>query len=168
MRTTSTTTRTIDRRSVLSVAAWSVPAVAIAAALPATAASGNSAGAFSIAAICHLGGPRLRLTASPTAALPAGTLVTLTGGTGDVLIWGAPDADVPTEESSSSPWDIVLSGGLAAGDSIDFSTINDVTIGPGARLSGIVTLPSEWTGSGAVTSAVVFSYSCTPNPEEPE
>lgn len=144
-------------------AAWATPAIALAAAVPALAASGDSAGAFVLQAVCFEGGrSALYLTPSPTLALPPGTLVTLTGQPGDSLMVQSFLDGGAIEQPGASPWSYVLEGGLASGGWIIFRAANPVTSEAAESLTGIVTLPSGWTGEGSVATAVVYRDDCSP------
>lgn len=154
------TPRTISRRSVTRAAAWSVPAVAVVAAAPAFAASGTTdVGAFALNGSCGtLGvlGPGFTLTAGPTAPLPVGTTVAITGtGVANIGVFSVSGGTATVAVTSPTSRLITLTSALPAGATMAFRTTLSITVA--FRLNGAVTLPEGYEGTSAKSSGAVNS-----------
>lgn len=151
----------VDRRTVIKGAAWTVPVIALAVAAPsAAAASTTDVGAYALNGSCGAPGvlgPGFTLTASPTASLPVGTTLLITGS-------GVANIGVFSVSGGASASQAVLSGTsrlftltseLAAGATVAFRT----TLSTSVRftLNGAITLPEGYVGTGAKSSATVSS-----------
>lgn len=150
---------TFSRRSITRAAAWSVPAVAVVAAAPASAASGSDVGAFTLAGSCGTAGfvgPGFTLTASATAPLPAGTTVQVTGsGVANIGVFSVTGGTATVQVLGGTARLITLTGAVPAGATIAFRTTLSVTVA--FALDATVTLPAGTTGTGAKTVAQVRS-----------
>lgn len=136
-----------SRRAVVKGAAWSVPVIAAAVAAPAASASTSELGALALNGSCGvLGvlGPGFTLTASPTAPIPAGTVITITGsGVASVAVL------------SGTSRQVTLTAPLAAGQTLNLRTTLSISVAFGLNAS--VTLPSGYTATGGKLSGNVNS-----------
>lgn len=155
----------VARRTLIHGAAWSVPVIAMAVGTPLAAASGNSAGDFSLDGSCGTAGvvgPGFTLSAG-SVPVPAGTIFTVSGsGVGDVgdftVTGGTADVIVVSPTSRQ----IVLTAPLPAGGTVEARTTLDLAVQ--FTMSSGVILPSDYTpGPGAKITATVNSTfaSCT-------
>ncbi|MEE2523991.1 hypothetical protein V1639_04235 [Pseudarthrobacter sp. J75] len=148
-----------NRRSVVKGAAWSVPVIAAAIAAPAASASVLDAGAFSIDGNCgvlSLGllATGLELTASPTAPIPAGTIITITGtGVANIGVFSVTGGTASVSVLSPTSRQITLTSDLPAGSTLSMSTLLDVSVG--WTLTGTVTLPAGYIGTGSKSTGSV-------------
>lgn len=157
---TLTTDRRISRRTLVKSAAWSVPVIAVAAATPLAAASGDvNVGAFSINGTCGvLGtlGPGFLLKAGPTTPLPVGTIIDITGsGVAIIGVFSITGGTATVTVVSRTQRQIVLSSSVAAGATLAMRTTLSISVA--FTLSATVTLPSGYTQTGAKTSGGVNS-----------
>lgn len=143
--------KTTNRRTIIRGAAWSVPVVAVAMAAPAAAASPIDVGAYAINGRCGalgLLGPGFELAASPTAALPIGTTITITGsGVVDIGVFSFAGGVVSVSALSSNSLLITLTSPLEAGTVLQIRTLLAVTIVN--SFEAVVTLPAGYIATGA-------------------
>ncbi|MFW6772859.1 hypothetical protein ACOACO_01145 [Nocardioides sp. CPCC 205120] len=155
----ATTGSGVSRRSVTRAAAWSVPTVAVVAAAPAYAASVSDVGAFSLQGSCGtlgLLGPGFTLQAGPTASLPAGTTVLVTGrGVANIGVFSVTGGIAQVTPLSPTSRQIVLTSELPAGATIAFRTTLSITVA--FQLNAAVTLPEGVSGTGSKATAAVSS-----------
>ncbi len=141
----------LSRRTVAKGAAWSIPAVAVAASAPAVAASGDL-GAYHIDGTCGvLGvlGAGFALTAGPV-ALPAGTVIDIVGsGIANIGVFSVTGCTASVAVLSGTSRRITLTAPLAAGATMAFRTT--LNVGVVWALSATVNA----TGTGAKTTAAV-------------
>jgi len=151
--------RTYSRRSVTRAAAWSVPAVAVVSAAPAFAASTTDVGAYALTGTCGIPGvigPGFTLRAGPTAPLPSGTAVIITGsGVANIGVFSVSGGTATVVVLSGTARLITLTADLGAGAIIAFRTTLSTTTQ--FQLNAIATLPEAYTGTGAKTAASVSS-----------
>ncbi|OOB89630.1 hypothetical protein [Rathayibacter sp. VKM Ac-2630] len=145
--------RIVSRRSVTAAAAWTVPVVAVAVATPSAAASPDTAGAFQMNGTCGLVGvlnPGFVLQASATAPLPQGTTITITRGGGlNVGVFDVTGGAVTLSLNTTSTKGYTLTAPLAAGASISFRTLLQLTVAT-TVITASVTLPAGYVaGAGA-------------------
>ena len=158
--TTQSPARTISRRSLVKGAAWSVPVIAVAAATPLAAASTTTdVGAFALNGTCGvLGvlGPGFTLQAGPTAALPVGTVITITGsGIANIGVFSVTGGTANVNVLSNTSRQITLTSAVPAGATIAFRTTLSITVA--FQLNAVATLPTGFTATGAKTSGSVSS-----------
>jgi hypothetical protein len=148
-----------SRRSVLRAGAWSVPVIALAVASPAAAASVVDVGAFALQGSCGtLGflGPGFTLTAGPTASLPVGTTITITGsGVPNIGVFSVTGGTANVTVLSGTSRLITLTSELPAGATMAFRTTLSIT--NAFQLNAVATLPDGYSGTGAKTAANVSS-----------
>jgi len=151
------------RRAVVKGAAWSVPVIAAAVAAPAASASTSELGALALNGSCGvLGviGPGFTLTASATAPIPAGTVVTITGsGVANIGVFSVTGGLASVNVLSGTDRQITLNADLPAGATLNLRTTLSISVAFG--LSATVTLPSGYTATGgkltgSVNSTLVF------------
>ena len=151
----------ISRRTLAKGAAWSVPAIALAVAAPAASASPDvEVGAFTINGNdggLGLIGPGFVLTAG-SAALPAGTVITVVRGGGvelGVLSFSGGSATqlVGLNESTRI---VTLTADLPAGQQLFIGWTVSISVAYSATAS--VALPDGYVGTGSKASG---SLSCT-------
>ncbi|MBF4461505.1 MULTISPECIES: hypothetical protein [unclassified Rathayibacter] len=151
--------RLVSRRTVGTAAAWSVPAVAVALATPAAAASNVDVGAFLLTGSCGiLGvlGPGFTLTASGTAPIPAGTTVTIIGsGVANIGVFSVTGGAASVIVLSGTGRQITVTAPLPAGATIAFRTTLSTSVA--FRLNAVAELPEGYSGTGAKTAATVNS-----------
>ncbi|MDN7122072.1 hypothetical protein INN71_11800 [Nocardioides sp. ChNu-153] len=149
----------VSRRSFTRAAAWSVPTVAVVAAAPAYAASISDVGAFALAGSCGtLGvlGPGFTLQAGPTAPLPAGTSVTVTGsGVTNIGVFSVSGGTASVAVLSGTSRLITLTSDLPAGATMAFRTTLSISVA--FQLNAVATLPSGYEATGAKTTGNVSS-----------
>jgi hypothetical protein len=148
-----------SRRGVLRAGVWALPAVTATAAAPAFAAASADLGAFRLEGSCGvlgLLGPGFVLTAGP-AALPAGTVVTVTGAgvanIGVFSVTGGATANVNV--LSPATRSINLTSPLPAGSRLELRTTLSISVA--FQMAGAVALPPGYTAQGAKTTAAVTS-----------
>jgi hypothetical protein len=150
---------TPSRRSVLRAGAWSIPVVALAVASPAAAASVVDVGAYALQGSCGtLGvtGPGFGLTASPTAPLPVGTTVVITGsGVANIGVFSVSGGTASVAVLSGTSRLITLTSEVPAGATIRFRTTLSITTA--FQLNAAVSLPDGYSGTGAKSSGSVSS-----------
>lgn len=156
----NTQNRGISRRTLVKGAAWSVPVVAAAVATPLAAASGGgNVGAFTLNGTCGvLGviGPGFLLTASGSAPLPAGTVITITGsGVANIGVFSVTGGTATVAVLSATSRQITLTTALPAGATLALRTILSISVA--FTLSATAALPSGYTGTGAKTTGGVNS-----------
>ncbi|MDF2560125.1 MAG: hypothetical protein K0R99_1571 [Microbacterium sp.] len=161
MRVTDDTTKNthVSRRTLVKGAAWSVPIIAAAVATPLAAASVVDVGAFALRGTCGvlgLLGPGFTLQAGPTAPLPVGTTVTVTGsGIANIGEFAASGGTANVAILSDTSRQITLTSELPAGATIAFRTNLSITVA--FQLTAVATLPASYSGSGAKTAGNVSS-----------
>ncbi|MGC0370170.1 hypothetical protein [Microbacterium sp. SLBN-111] len=151
----------VNRRTVLRGAAWTVPVIALAVAAPvAAAASTTDASAYALNGSCGtpgILGPGFTLTASPTAPLPVGTTVVISGtGVANIGVFSATPSGFATQTRlSATSTQFTLTAEVAAGATIAMRT----TLSTSVRwtLRATTTLPEGYIGTGAKTDATVTS-----------
>jgi hypothetical protein len=153
----------LDRRTVITGAAWSLPVIALAVATPTAAASGGGIdlGAFTIVGDCGdpaVSGVQFVLTASSTAPLPEGTAVRVsTNNPGQLGMWSIVGGTGWVDDIGGTRF-FDLTAPVPAGSSIILRSDLDYT---GVfTLDAIVFLPEGYAGSGdAKTEASVTAAS---------
>lgn len=149
----------IDRRTIVKAGAWALPVIAIAAATPNAMASTVDVGAFHLDGTCGiLGviGPGFTLTASPTAPLPVGTSILITGsGIANIGVFSVTGGAASVAVLSATSRLITLAAAVPAGATIAFRTTLSISVA--FALSGSVTLPADYIGTGAKTAGAVNS-----------
>ncbi|NQX35265.1 hypothetical protein [Herbiconiux sp. VKM Ac-2851] len=148
----------VDRRTALSIAAWSVPVIAVAVATPAFAASSGDLGAFTLRGSCGVPGaigPGFTLTAA-TEPLPVGTVIIITGsGVGNIGVFSVSGGQATVTTLSGTSRYITLTAALPAGATMAFrSTLSTSVM---FQLNAVVSLPAGYTATGAKTAANVNS-----------
>lgn len=160
----------VSRRTLVKGAAWSVPVIAAAVATPLAAASGDvEVGAFTVNGDCGVLGLGLlatgvEITASPTAPLPAGTSIALTGtGLANVGVVSVTGGLASVSVVSPTTRNIVLDAPLAAGATLSLSTTINVAVA--WTLTAVATLPAGYIGTGAKTTGGTTGtlILCNPN-----
>ncbi|NQX04538.1 hypothetical protein HQQ82_06960 [Rathayibacter sp. VKM Ac-2856] len=151
--------RLVSRRSVAAAAAWTVPVVAVAVATPSAAASIVDIGAYALRGSCGtlgLLGPGFTLQAGPTAPLPIGTTVTITGsGIANIGVFSVSGGTATVNVLSGTSRQIVLTSEVPAGATIAIRTTLSITVA--FQLNAVATLPTGYVGTGAKTAANVSS-----------
>jgi len=146
----------ISRRTIATAAAWSVPAIALAVATPAAAASTIDVGAYSLNGSCGiLGvvGPGFTLKAGTT-ALPVGTTIVITGsGVANVGVFSVTGGAASVAVLSGTSRSIVLTAPLAAGATISLRTTLSISVA--FTLNAAATIPTGFVGTGAKTAGSV-------------
>ena len=139
-------------------AAWTVPAVTLASAAPAFANSVTDVGAYQLSGTCGtLGilGPGFVLTAG-SQPLPVGTSVTITGsGIANIGVFSISGGTANVAVLGGTSRQVTLTSELPAGATLAMRTTLSITVA--FRLNAVSTLPSDYTASGAKTSAQVSS-----------
>ncbi|MET0871512.1 MAG: hypothetical protein ABWX89_04185 [Paeniglutamicibacter terrestris] len=147
------------RRTIEKGAAWSVPVIAAAMAAPAASASTIDFGAFHINGTCGtLGviGPGFTLSAGPTAALPIGTTVTISGsGVANIGVFSFSRGTATVTVLSGTARQIVLTSALPAGATIAFRTTLSITVA--FTLTASTALQIGYVGTGAKAPGTVSS-----------
>jgi hypothetical protein len=144
-----------SRRTVIKGAAWSVPVIAAAVATPLAAASGDI-GAFSVDGDCGVLGLGLLatgidVTASPTAPIPAGTTITLTGtGLANIGVISVTGGTADVAVLSPTTRVVTLTAPLPAGSTLSLDTTINVSVL--WTLTAVAALPAGFTATGAKTS----------------
>ncbi|MCK2026506.1 hypothetical protein [Microbacterium sufflavum] len=154
----------VSRRTIVKGAAWSVPVIAAAVATPLAAASGTTdIGAFALNGSCGtLGvlGPGFTLTAGPSAPIPAGTTIAVTGtGIANIGVFGVTGGTANVNVLSPTSRSITLTADVPAGATIAFRTTLSISVAFG--LNATATLPTGYVGTGgkpagSVTSTLVL------------
>lgn len=149
----------VSRRTVVKGAAWSVPVIAAAVAMPLAAASTIDVGAFSLRGSCGiLGvlGPGFTLTAGLT-ALPVGTTIIVTGsGVANIGVFSPTGGTATVSVLSGTARLVTLTSALPAGATIALRTTLSITVA--FTLNAIVSMPGGYVaGTGAKSSATVSS-----------
>lgn len=148
-----------SRRAVVKGAAWSVPVIAAAVAAPAASASTSELGALALNGTCGvLGviGPGFTLTASATAPIPAGTVITISGsGVANIGVFSVTGGLATVNVLSGTSRQITLTAPLAAGTTLNLRTTLSLTVA--FSLNASVTLPSGYTATGGKLSGTVNS-----------
>ncbi|MCM6762143.1 hypothetical protein NB037_06900 [Rathayibacter sp. ZW T2_19] len=151
--------RLVPRRSVTAAAAWTVPVVAVAVATPSAAASSTDVGSFALRGTCGtLGilGPGFALQAGPTASLPVGTTVIITGsGVASIGVFSVSGGSADVLVLSGTSRQITLTADLPAGATITFRTTLSISVA--FRLNAVASLPTGYVGTGAKTAGFVSS-----------
>jgi hypothetical protein len=150
-----TTASGLSRRTVVKGAAWSVPAIALAVAAPAASASvvDVNVGDFSVDGTCGVLGlllPGYTVEASATAALPVGTVITVSSDSVlslDVLSLTGATADIALLDGGNTAT-ITLTSELPAGQTANLRTLASVNVATSS--SATLTLPTGYVaGAGA-------------------
>lgn len=148
-----------SRRAVVKGAAWSVPVIAAAVAAPAASASTSELGALQLNGSCGvLGvlGPGFTLTASATAPIPAGTVITITGtGIANIGVFSVTGGLASVAVLSGTSRQITLTAPLPAGATLNLRTTLSISVAFGLNAS--VTLPTGYTATGGKLSGNVNS-----------
>lgn len=149
---------TPSRRVVTKGALWSVPTVAVVVATPAFAASTNELGAYHLNGSCGiLGvlGPGFTLTAG-SAPLPVGTTVTIFGsGIFNIGTFSVTGGVASVNVLSPTSRQVTLTAALPAGATLALRTTLSISVA--WTLTGSVTVPEGYTGTGAKTTGSVSS-----------
>ena len=152
------TGRSVDRRTLLRGAAWSVPVVALAVATPAAAASDIDLGAYSLAGTCGvLGvqGPGFLLTAGP-GGIPVGTTIIVTGsGVPNIGVFSVTGGMANVAVISGNSRLITITGAVPANAVLAFRTTLSTTVA--WTMNAATTLPGGYIATGAKTTANVTS-----------
>lgn len=155
----NTKNRDVTRRTLVKGAAWSVPIIAAAVATPLAAASFTDVGAFALRGTCGvlgLLGPGFTLQAGPTAPLPVGTTITVTGsGVANIGAFGVTGGTANVAVLSNTSRQITLTAELPAGATIAFRTTLSISVA--FQLNAVATLPTGHIGSGAKPAGDVSS-----------
>ncbi|MCS5716785.1 hypothetical protein N1027_01395 [Herbiconiux sp. CPCC 205763] len=151
---------TLERRTIMKGAAWSIPVIALAVATPAAAASGDTdLGAYHLNGSCGtlgLLGPGFTLTAGPTEPLPIGTTVTITGsGIANIGVFSVTGGTANVNVLSNTSRQITLTSAVPAGATIAFRTTLSISVS--FTLNAVTTLPSGFVGTGGKPAASVSS-----------
>jgi hypothetical protein len=148
----------IDRRVVLRGVAWSLPVIALAAATPARAASVSDVGAFALGGSCGtigILGPGFTLTAA-SAPLPVGTILIITGaGVSNIGVFTVSGGSASVVALSGTSRLITLTAELPADATMSFRTT--LPVGSSFTLDAVVSLPSEYVGTGSKSAGSVSS-----------
>lgn len=148
-----------SRRTIVKGAAWSVPVIAAAVATPLAAASTVDVGAFSLDGSCGtLGvlGPGFTIQAGPTAPLPAGTTITITGsGIANIGVFSISGGTANVAVLSPTSRQITLTADLPAGATLAARTTLSISVA--FTLNAAATLPAGYTATGAKTAGSVNS-----------
>lgn len=158
--TTAPAERHLTRRSVATAAAWTVPAIAVAATAPAAAASGDvELGAYRLQGTCGiLGviGPGFTLTAASNAPLPVGTSIIITGsGVANIGVFSVTGGTASVSVLSGTARQITLTAPLAAGASLAFRTTLSISVA--FTLNSVVSVPTGYVGTGSKSTGSVSS-----------
>jgi len=147
------------RRTVVKGAAWSVPVIAAAIAAPAASASTIELGALNLSGTCGvLGviGPGFTLTASATAPIPAGTVITISGsGVANIGVFSITGGLASVAVLSGTSRQITVTSEIPAGSTLAMRTTLSISVA--FNLSASVALPSGYTATGAKTAGTVSS-----------
>lgn len=132
--------------------------MAVGAAAPAASASTtNDIGAFSLDGSCGtLGvlGPGFTLTAGPTAAIPAGTVINITGsGIANIGVFSITGGTANVNVLSPTSRTITLTAPLAPGATLSARTTLSISVG--FTLNAAATLPAGYTGTGSKSTGSV-------------
>lgn len=153
-----------SRRTVLRTAAWTAPAITVAATVPAFAGSpGTDLGNFSLNGSCGVLGaisPGFTLTAGADEAIPAGTIISIVN-TGVVSLTAVPIVNtsgttnmpglVNVDVLANGSFTVTLAQALPAGATLRIGWLLAVNVLAAKNAS--VTLPTGYTaGAGAKTS----------------
>ncbi|WP_291048159.1 hypothetical protein [Herbiconiux sp.] len=149
----------VARRTVMKGAAWSLPVIALAVATPLAAASDVQLGAFHLDGSCGtLGvlGPGFTLTAGPSAPLPVGTSVIITGsGVANIGVFSVSGGTANVAVLSQTSRQITLTAALPAGATIAFRTTLSISVA--FTLNGVVSVPTGYIGTGSKAAGSVSS-----------
>ncbi|MDF2991978.1 MAG: hypothetical protein K0S37_2492 [Microbacterium sp.] len=149
----------LDRRALVTGIAWAVPAVAIAVAAPVAAASTTDIGAYRLAGSCgapSILGPGFTLTAGPGAPVPVGTTLLVSGtGVSSIGVFSITGGTATQNRLSATTTQFTLTSELPAGATMAFRT--NLAANQRWTLTGNVTLPTGYTGTGSKNSATVAS-----------
>ncbi|WP_139256869.1 hypothetical protein [Herbiconiux ginsengi] len=150
---------TLERRTIMKGAAWSIPVIALAVATPAAAASDVDLGAYHLNGTCGiLGvlGPGFTLTAGPTEPLPVGTTVTITGsGVANIGVFSVTGGTASISVLSGTSRQITLTSAVPAGATIAFRTTLSISVA--FTLNAVTGLPAGYTATGGKASGSVSS-----------
>jgi hypothetical protein len=151
---------TLERRTIMKGAAWSIPVIALAVATPAAAASGDTdLGAYHINGTCGvLGvlGPGFTLTAGPTEPLPVGTTVTITGsGVANIGVFSVTGGTANVNVLSNTSRQITLTSAVPAGATIAFRSTLSISVA--FTFNAVTATPAGYTATGAKTAGSVSS-----------
>ncbi|MFB2599477.1 hypothetical protein ACEXQE_16920 [Herbiconiux sp. P17] len=149
---------TLERRTIMKGAAWSIPVIALAVATPAAAASGDTdLGAYHINGSCGiLGvlGPGFTLTAGPSEPLPVGTTVTIVGsGVANIGAFSVTGGTANVAILSGTSRQITLTSAVPAGATIAFRTTLSISVA--FTLNATTSLPSGYVATGGKPAASV-------------
>jgi hypothetical protein len=149
----------VARRTVMKGAAWSLPVIALAVATPLAAASDVQLGAFHLDGSCGtLGvlGPGFTLTAGPSAPLPVGISVIITGsGVANIGVFSVSGGTANVAVLSQTSRQITLTAALPAGATIAFRTTLSISVA--FTLNGVVSVPTGYIGTGSKAAGSVSS-----------
>jgi hypothetical protein len=149
--------REMSRRSLVKGAAWALPVIAVVAAAPMASASTVDVGAFTVNGSCGLLGtvnPGFSVTAGPTTALPAGTIITITGsGVANIGVFSVFGGTASVTVLSDTSREVTLTSALPAGATLSLATTLSVSLN--FTLNAVATLPTGYTATGAKTSGSV-------------
>ena len=157
----------LARRTIVKTAAWSVPAIALAVAVPAHAASGDiEIGAFQLNGTCGtlgLLGPGFTLTAG-SAPIPVGTVVAINGsGIADIGVFSITGGTASVAVLSGTSRAITITSEIPAGATVAARTTLSLTVA--FSLNAVLTLPDGYVGTGSKSAGSVNStlILCTDN-----
>ncbi|SDY80728.1 hypothetical protein [Herbiconiux ginsengi] len=157
--TTNRSSRSLDRRTLLRGAAWSVPVVALAVATPAAAASDIEVGAYQVVGTCGIQGvqgPGFLLTASSSAALPVGTTVMIVAsGVANAGVFSVTGGTASQQILSGTARLFTLTAALPAGATMAFRTTLSTSVS--FTLNASTQVPTGYTAQGAKTTGSVNS-----------
>lgn len=149
----------VDRRTVVTGITWAVPAVAFAVAAPAAAASTTDIGAYRLAGSCGVAGivdPGFTLTAGPSAPVPVGTTLLVSGtGVNSIGVFSISGGTATQNRLTATTTQFTLTSELRAGATMAFRT--RLSANQTWTLTGNTTLPTDYTGTGSKNSATVAS-----------
>ncbi len=150
---------TLERRTIMKGAAWSIPVIALAVATPAAAASDVDLGAYALNGSCGtlgLLGPGFTLTAGPTEPIPVGTTVLINGsGVANIGVFSVTGGTATVSVLSGTSRLITLTSAVPAGATIAFRTTLSITVA--FTLNGTTTLPTGYVATGAKPAGSVTS-----------
>ncbi len=150
----------LSRRTVVKGAAWTVPTVAVATAVPLAAASTSTdVGAYALNGSCGtLGvlGPGFVLQAGPTQPIPAGTTILINGsGVANIGVFSITGGTANVAVLSGTSRLVTLTSAVPAGATIAIRTTLSISVA--FTLNATTTLPTGYTGTGGKPAASVTS-----------
>lgn len=147
------------RRTLMKGAAWSIPVIAAAVATPLAASSTIDVGAFALRGTCGIVGflgPGFTLQAGPTAALPVGTTVIVSGsGIANIGVFSVSGGTASVAVLGGTARLITLTASLPAGTTIAFRSTLSLQVA--FTLTAVAAPPAGVDATGAKAAANVSS-----------